>query len=610
MCGIAGVFGRQIAGSTFDEMIDCLTHRGPDDDGRFVDGDVPIAMGMRRLAIVDLKGGEQPIRNEDGSVITVFNGEIYNHESIRADLTDKGHRFETRSDTEVLVHLWEEYGTDMTRHLDGMFAFAVFDAEDDELFLARDRLGIKPLYVADTEAGFVWGSEIQAVLAAGVDRSIDERAVYNYFTLRYTPSPQTLFSQIQKVPPGSTVHVTSAGVERRQYWRPGGDPVSGSPDELASRLRTHLERSVERRMMSDVPLGAFLSGGLDSSSIVALLSEKMDSPLQTFSIGFQADSYDESSEARYVAEHFGTDHHEITVDLDSMDLFDGLVSELGEPLADPAIFPTLLLSDLASEHVKVVLSGEGADELLAGYWYYKIQDDRQKYGRLPGPAFRVAALAEKHISEGDKRLRYFTSMRDDESALQGLMQRFQIPPERYLDSDQTPDSSGLTDVIDASFDRAMTDHSFDRISAFDVAYWLPDDLLYKVDQASMAHSLEARVPFLDHGLVNFLYRVPRKHKRGEYKPLLKRAMRDVLPDRTLQRSKHGLGVPVSNWFREGHEAIEGWITREHLQTTPYVNPDRVFDLWADHRSERRDYGLTLWKVLNYVAWYDHFGTRQ
>jgi asparagine synthase (glutamine-hydrolysing) len=589
-------------------MIECLSHRGPDGEGRFVDKDVPIKMGMRRLSIVDLAGGDQPMFSEDGDVVAVFNGEIYNHESLRRTLEEAGHSFETQSDTEVLVHCWEEYGTDMPTYLDGMFAFSIWDREQEELFLARDRLGIKPLYVADLEDQYVWGSEIQSLLAAGVDRRVDEQAVYNYFTLRYTPSPQTLFDSIKKLPPGWCAHVTADHANEWQYWAPSIDPVSGSTDIIAKKLREHLERSVSSRTMSDVPLGAFLSGGLDSSSIVALLSEEMDD-LRTFSIGFQADSYDESSEARFVADHFGTRHEEITVDLDSMDLFGQLVRQLGEPLADPAVFPTLLLSELASDHVKVVLSGEGADELLAGYWYYKIPEDRKKYGRLPGPAFTAADLLERYGLQGKKELRYLASMRSDRDALVGLMQRFQIPPERYVETELGPETSKLDDVVDTAFDRATSDHCFDRIASFDLAYWLPDDLLYKVDQASMSNSLEARVPFLDHRLVEFVYNVPREQKQGGYKPLLKRAMRDVLPERTLERNKHGLGVPVSRWFRSDHDAIQGWLTEENIAATPFLNSDDVFDIWSTHRSGKRDYGLTLWKMLNYVAWYDTFGSR-
>lgn len=606
MCGIAGIFGSEMPGTDLDAMISCLSHRGPDDDGRFVDEDVPVRMGMRRLSIVDLAGGDQPMFNEDGDVVAVFNGEIYNHQSLREELRAAGHRFETRSDTEVLVHCWEEYGTDMPAHLDGMFAFSVWDRDGEELFLARDRLGIKPLYVADLDDQYVWGSEMQSVLAAGVDRTLDERAVYNYFTLRYTPAPQTLFESVRKLPPGWCAHVTVGETEEWQYWAPSTSPVSGSADALATRLRDHLERAVSARTMSDVPLGAFLSGGLDSSSIVALLSEEMDD-LRTFSIGFEADSYDESSEAQFVADHFGTRHEEITVDLDSMDLFGRLVGQLGEPLADPAVFPTLLLSELASDHVKVVLSGEGADELLAGYWYYKIPDDRKKYSRLPGPVFTAAELLERYRLEGKKELRYLASMRSDRRALIGLMQRFQIPPERYVETALRPETSGLGEVAGTVFERAVSDHCFDRIASFDLAYWLPDDLLYKVDQASMASSLEARVPFLDHRLVEFVYNVPREHKQGGYKPLLKRAMGDVLPERTLQRSKHGLGVPVSRWFRSDHDAIQGWLTEDNVAATPYLDVDSVFDVWSTHRSGKRDYGLTLWKLLNYVAWYKTFG---
>lgn len=602
MCGIAGAFGLADDGR-MDSMLDCIEHRGPDEAGRFIDEDVPVMMGARRLSIVDLEGGSQPITNEDGTVVVVFNGEIYNHESLRADLSERGHEFRTGVDTEVLVHLWEEYGESMPEHLEGMFAFSIWDRERESVFLARDRLGIKPLYVSEGSETVYWGSELAALLEAGVEPTLDERAVHNYFTLRYCPWPQTPFTSIRKLPPGTSLLLTDDDRRERRYWDLTSNPQSGSLDQHASQLRSMLEESVERRLMSDVPLGAFLSGGLDSSSIVAIMSELCEEPVDTFSIGFAADEFDESEEAQYVADHFGTNHHEITVDLESMDLFGDVVEQFGEPLADPAVLPTLALSQYASEEVKVVMSGEGADELLGGYWYFdEIPRHQRRFRHLPKHAFRLAGALEPYAPTRQQTLRYVSSLENTDTAIQGVTQRFQVPIDRYIDVASDPEDSGLMDAIRSTSRYVEDDDFYKRMLAFDVKYWLPDDLLYKVDHTSMAASLEARVPFLDHELVEFGFNLPVEHKQGGYKPVLNRAMSDVLPERVLQREKHGLGVPVSDWFRGDHGAITKWMTESNVDETPFLDSASVHHLWDNHR-KGDDYGLTLWKVLNFVAWY-------
>lgn len=604
MCGIVGVKGN-VDRSVLDEMLSCITHRGPDGEGRFVAPDSGLMMGARRLAIVDIEGGSQPVYNETGDVAVVFNGEIYNYAELRSELEADGHRFTTRCDTEVLVHLWEEYGERAPEYLNGMFAFSLWDGSEETLFLARDRLGIKPLFFSAMDDRIVWGSEVAAVLAAGVPRTIDQNAVYEFFSLNYTPWPRTLFENVRKVPPGTSLTVTEDGVSQRSFWELSDTPVSGSRDSVATRIREELNDSVERRRMADVPIGAFLSGGIDSSSIVGLLSEQGVSDLDTFSIGFQSDQFDESEEARFVAEHFGTNHHEIVVDLSSMDAFSTVVEHYGEPLADPAVLPTLMLSEHARDHVKVALSGEGADELFAGYQHARtLSSHRSRFGTLPETVYKLADGGSEIVPIGGKHLRYFASLQRDETSFLEWARGFNPPPEEYLAVDVDAESSGLLDTVESAFE-ATEGGLAKRISAFDLRHYLADDLLYKVDHASMAASLEARVPFLDHSFVEFAYNIPPEYKgRGDdYKPLLKRAMSDILPRRVLNRQKHGLSVPVGRWFEGEHEAIEGWLTEENVAATPYLDTETVFEIWSDHRSGTRNNGMTLWKTLNYVAWY-------
>jgi asparagine synthase (glutamine-hydrolysing) len=619
MCGIAGVYDTSgVDAALLDPMLDCITHRGPDEAGRHVESDGALAMGMRRLSIVDLAGGSQPIYNEDGTVAVVFNGEIYNHESVRSALERAGHEFTTASDTEVLVHGWEEYGRRLPEHLDGMFAFAIWDADARRFFLARDRFGIKPLYYAHGEDGaggsrLVWGSELPAVLAAGAGTGIDRRAVYNFFSLRYSPGPRTLVSGVRKLPPGTSMTVgPDGGVDRRQYWQLPARQREIGFDAAAERVSELLERAVERRLMADVPVGAFLSGGLDSSAIAALAAKHHDETLKTFSIGFPGQPQDESDEAAFVADSLGTDHHRHAVDLDSMELFGDLVTHYGEPLADPAALPTMLLSRVARDQVKVVLTGEGADELFAGYRRHRLLPRGRRMARhLPAAVFRAAGeMADRLPDEraGVRRYaRFVASLESDETAVLDADRGYSdIRPDRYLDTWTDPRDSGLVDLVRDSFEHAE-DETLQRLCAFDITRWLPDDLLYKVDHASMAASLEARVPFLDHRLVAFAHSVPGDLKTGGYKRLLNAAVADVVPERTRQRLKHGFNVPVSDWFRRDHEAISGWLSPDRVESTPYLDAGELSALRTAHRDGAADHGMTLWKCLTYVAWYHQHG---
>lgn len=597
MCGIAGL----LSGADDDRlgmMLDSLVHRGPDDEGRFLDDVNGVAMGARRLSIVDLEGGAQPISNEDGTVTVAFNGEIYNYDNLRSDLLNKGHSFKTHCDTEVLVHLWEEFGVEMPRHLEGMFAFSIWDSELKKLFLCRDRLGIKPLYVYHSNDDLIWASEMAAILAADIDAAVDPRSVYRYFSFHHTLHPDTIVDSVKKLPPGHSLTVHEGDLVRRQYWELDQTPTTTSFNDLADRVRELLERSVQKRLMGDVPVGAFLSGGLDSSAIVALISQEVDD-IKTFSIGFQNEAVDESDKARHVAETLGTDHTEVNVDLSSMGTFGDIVRQFGEPLADPAMLPTQILARFASDELKVVMTGEGADELFGGYTRYRrVSRHQPTVGRVPGAFLDAAGTLSDYAGRYDRHFRYLASLKNPEMAAIESKRRYQPDPDSYLKEVTGDDFADLRDSIDGQ------SSAMKKLEAFDIKYHLPDRLLYKVDHTTMATSLEARVPFLDHELVELASSIPAEVKlNGEYKPILRAAVGDLVPDRTLERSKQPFVVPVDDWFRQDHDGITKWLTEEKVAQTPHLSTAAVFDAYDEHRRGTRDNSLLLWKYLNYIAWY-------
>lgn len=605
MCGIAGVYG-WTDDQILEAMLSRIKHRGPDERGHFIDEEASIMMGARRLSIIDIGGGTQPMVNEDGDIVVIFNGEIYNHQELRKRLKKSGHRFTTDCDTEVLVHLWEEYGDSMPSYLDGMFAFSIWDSTRESLFLARDRLGINPLYYAETDSGFIWGSELQSILATGIDCLIDEIGVYNYFALRYSPSPRTLIKEIKKLEPGTSLYVSSSEITKNRYWDVEPSRMTGSTTGSADHVYDLLRKSVHQRLMADVPIGAFLSGGIDSSSIVGIMSDMCENEVETFSVGFQAEEFDESDEAEFIADYFGTNHNQIEVDLSSMDVFGSVIRSCGEPLADPAVLPTLILSEHATKKVKVVLTGEGADELFAGYPQYKmIPKHRSLFDWLPTTAFELAGAIGNTTPWASKYFKYFSTLRSDKEAILGWAQGFDVPVEEYTRITTSDRNSDLNRMISEAFDTSGTSDCLERMLTFDLKFPLPDNLLYKVDQATMAASVEARVPYLDHDLVEFVHTVPSKYKdaSNQSKPLLKKAVSDILPERTLNREKQGFNLPIQRWFRKDHEAISRWITEENMKEVPYIDQSAVFDLWRAHQRGKSDHGLTLWKILNYVAWY-------
>jgi len=610
VCGIAGVAGWTDE-AVLGEMLARLEHRGPDGEGRFVDEDAGVMLGARRLAIIDLARGDQPVTNEDGTVVVAFNGELYNHAALRDRLREAGHRFRSACDTEVLVHLWEEEGPALVERLDGMFAFSIWDAEAGTLFLARDRLGIKPLYYSDTPDGLVWGSEVPALLAAGVDTALDPAAVYNYFRLGYVPWPRTLFASVASLPPGGLALLTPDGLTVRRYWRLGasGSPSATSVGQAARQLRGLLETAVERRLMADVPVGTFLSGGLDSSAVTALVARRTDD-LSTFSVAFPGEPFDESGQARAVADALGTDHHEVAVDLDALTGFGDLVGRLSAPPSHVQFLPIYALSQLARrEGVTVALAGEGADELFGGYPRYRqVHRTRWLVGTMPDLAYAAAGRLSRVTPVGHLPLAYLAELRSGEAAVHQHacgFDRFRPPPEAYLDTALDDETAGLAGTIRTAMATSAGSSPGQYLMAYDVAHLLPDFVLYKSDHTSMAASLEVRVPFLDHRIVEFAHRLPAGVRivPADEKAVVKRAVRDLVPRSVIEREKYGMGLPVDDWFRSDHDGIARWLSESRLAETPFVDADRVLERWADHRHGRGRYGRMLWTMLAFVAWY-------
>lgn len=596
MCGIAGVYGISDK-SLLKRMCDVIEHRGPDDSGYYVDD--TISIGMRRLSIIDLAGGKQPIVNEDGSIVVVFNGEIYNFRELRYDLEIKGHRFTTDSDTEVIVHAYEEYGSDCLDRFNGMFAIALWDMDRKELFLARDRVGIKPLYYAVIGNVLVFGSEIKSILEYGIKREVDVQAVADYFVLRYVPAPRTMFKGIRKLEPGCYMVVNKNSVERMKYWNLEFKTIPGNEDYFIKNILKMLKDSVKRRLIADVPLGVFLSGGVDSSTITAIASEFSLKPVKTFSVGFYGAKYDETPYARNVAEYFGTDHTEEWVDIDNVNILPELIYQADEPLADPAMLPTYLISKVAREKVKVVLSGEGADEAFAGYDHYASElRARNMLRYVPGLLRKLAFKLGEGVNECalKKYLLYIGSRTTQEDS---YFYRLKLRDGGYLNSEILR-TNGVGDDTRALF-HSGGDY-LNCMLGFDINYWLPDDLLMKVDKMTMANSLEARVPFLDHELLQLVCGVPSGMKLK--KRLLKMSVKDILPAEVMQRKKHGFDVPIKEWFKG--DTLDEYLSEEMIGDTPYLDSKSVYGVWRRHRSGKGDYSVLLWKCLCYVGWYESY----
>jgi asparagine synthase (glutamine-hydrolysing) len=618
MCGICGVLDLREASrpdpGVFRRMRDLIAHRGPDDEGEFVDG--PGYLGFRRLSIVDLAGGHQPMFNEDGTLVLVFNGEIYNHLDLRAELERAGHRFKTRSDAESILHGFEEWGPEVVQRLRGMFAFAIYDTARRRLFAARDRLGIKPLYFHQRGGLLVFGSEIKSLLAhPDVPRAVNRGAIPEYLAHRYVPGPDTLFEGVRHLPPGHRMVFDAAGLSEERYWDVDYHArFEGSYGEASERVRELVRESVKLRLMADVPLGALLSGGVDSSIIVAVMASLMDRPVDTFSVGFKSSgNFSELPYARRVAERFGTNHHELEVgEEDVLATLPRLVWHQDEPVTEPAALPTFLISQLARRDVKVVLTGEGGDELFAGYTKYATDRFAGLYSAVPAPLRRalLSPLGSSgrrfHVAERSLGIR--GNAERWASWFAGFDGREQRPLLSQAFALETR-ATGAHHVYERHLAQVAGLPALQQMLYVDTKVWLPDDLLMKMDKMSMGASLEARVPLLDHKLVEFAATLPPKYKlRGmRGKILLKQWALELLPRDVVERRKVGFTVPVGPWFRGGLKGLlEDSLLSAQAAARGYFDPRHVRTLVEEHLSGRRDHARGLWTLVQLELWHRLF----
>jgi asparagine synthase (glutamine-hydrolysing) len=622
MCGIAGIVSTEIGArqdpETIRLMCNAIIHRGPDDEGFYVrDG---VGLGMRRLSIIDLAGGHQPIHNEDQHVWAIFNGEIYNFPELRHELETRGHRFYTHSDTEVIVHLYEELGADSVLKLRGMFAIALWDERRKTLLLARDRLGKKPLHYAFEKGRLFFGSEIKSLLAVAPSLAdVDHEALLSYFQFGYIPDPLTAFRTIRKLPPGHLLEFKAGQIKVSSYW---DVPAYGtfnpaSEPECLDELERRLDEAVRIRLISDVPLGALLSGGVDSSTIVALMARANSGAVKTFSIGFPHEDFSETAHARAVADHFGTNHNEFIVEPNFSETLDVLTQMLEEPFADPSILPTYYVSRLARQHVTVAMSGDGGDELYAGYDRYQINLRRRVFERIPawlGRAFRNYAYpCLPHDTRG-KKFAYNISLGTRDRYIDSISF---LPPdlrERSIFSDDflhfAAGCSSPAELFCSYYDQTPAVDDLSRMQYLDTKTYLPADVLTKVDRMSMATSLEVRCPILDHEFVEWSASLaPRwKLRMGQSKYALKKlAERLGVPARTINRPKQGFAMPLVHWFREELKSGIGQILLEpRALSRGYFNPSGVRTMLEEHWKGRRDNSGLLWVLLIFELWHRNY----
>ncbi len=616
MCGICGVAGPGAADiEAVRRMNARLVHRGPDSDGVF-EGD-GVALAMRRLSIIDLEHGDQPISNEDGSITVVQNGEIYNYRELRGELERRGHRFATHSDTEVLVHLYEEHGDGFVERLRGMFAIALWDSGSHRLLLARDRFGIKPLYYRLAGGTLSFASELKAMFEQpGFSRQIDPRAVAAYLAFNSIPAPLTIFTEARKLPAGGLLIWHDGEVEQTRYARPEPVPAAKTrrrpADELADELRETLRDSIRAHLVADVPVGVLLSGGVDSAGIVALAAGEQADPVKTFSVGFEEASFDELDRARLVAGRYGTDHHEIVLRPDAVELFPKLVEAFDEPFGDSSALPTYLVSELAAGEVKVALSGEGGDELFGGYYTYVADLLAPRVGRL---AALAAPLAEMLPSSSAKVSLDYKAKRFARGAGLPPLERHHAWKEifsRQLQSSLLGDRDPGWDPVDVYRERYAETAGAEplaRLQDVDLGIYLVDDLLVKTDRSSMAHSLELRVPFLDNEVAAMALGLatPLKVRGLAKKRLLRQALAPLLPKEVLSGPKQGFSIPVAAWLRG---PLQGFaretLSAETLSRQGWLDPATVTALLDRHCAGREDLSRQLWGLIAFTLWFDRY----
>lgn len=624
MCGIVGIVENSDAlvdQAIVSRMCDAISHRGPDDDGfYFSEG---VGLGMRRLAIIDVTGGQQPIHNQDRTAWIVFNGEIYNYRELRDQLEQLGHTFYTNSDTEAVIHAYDQYGADCPKHLRGMFAFAIWDERARELFLARDRVGKKPLLYSKVNGKLIFGSEFSALLLhPDISRDIDTEAIHHYLSFMCVPAPLTAYRAIRKLEPGHSLRWRKGEIRIERYWQPDfSKKIDISEEEAGERAIEILRDAVKVRLMSEVPLGAFLSGGIDSSAVVALMSQESSEPVKTFSIGFEEQDFSELHHARRIAEHVGADHHEFIVRPDALEVLPLLVEHYGEPYADSSAIPTYYVARETRKHVTVALNGDGGDESFAGYERYAAMRLAEKYHRIP------AVLRDSLVHQAIRLIPSSETKRSRVRDVKRFLEAASLPKvERYLRWVSVFDTSAKESLYSANFlhetqsiraadllapwfARANGTGIVDAALLTDLNTYLPNDLLVKVDIATMAVSLEARSPFLDHHLIEFAASLPEKLKlRGmTTKYLLKRVLKKLLPAENLDRRKMGFGVPIGHWFRgKLQPLLRETVLSEKALNRGLFKPEEVRQLVELHTRGERDNSHRLWTLLMLELWFERF----
>ena len=619
MCGIHGILelrGGTTSPDVLTRMGAVTRHRGPDDEGRYAEG--PLAMGMRRLSIIDVSGGHQPLSNEDGTLWLVANGEIYNYRELSRSLTASGHHLRTGSDCETLLHLYEQHGDDFLGNVNGMFAFALWDSRRKRLLIGRDRLGVKPLYLWNDGRRLIFASEAKAILEVpGIPTELDRDALASYLSLGYVAAPRSMFRGIRKLPPATLLVAEQGKVVERRYWRVSAHVDSRNDESTCvARVRAGLEESVRLQMVSDVPIGAFLSGGVDSSAVVAFMSAHSDRPVKTYAIGFDGGDaeayYNELPFARRVAELFKTDHHEILVRPDVVSLLPKLLWHMDEPIADSAFVTTYLVSEFARRDVTVILSGVGGDELFGGYRRYLGSHYQQRFELLPAGLRRVLSAVGSRLPS-DRHSPLLNTMR----LAKGFLAASGLPlSERYRSYVEVFDGGGVEellrsgvpagmDMMAEAFADAAGDDDLNRMLAVDAATQLPDDLLLLTDKMSMAVSLECRVPLLDHQLFELAASIPQeiKLRGGRLKHVMKEALRDVLPRDILERRKRGFGTPMGAWFKGAlSPLLRQLLSRESIERRGLFHYPAVASLIAAHAANRIDGTDRLLALVNFEIW--------
>jgi asparagine synthase (glutamine-hydrolysing) len=618
MCGICGIFEfdrmTDIPNDAVHRMNQTMIHRGPDDGGVFVGPGV--GLGHRRLSIIDLAGGHQPMSNEDGTIWVLLNGEIYNYPELRAELLQRGHKFATKSDTEAIVHLYEDFGEDCFTRLRGMFAIAIWDPKNRKVVLARDRVGKKPLFYAADKARILFGSELKALLAGvSLSREIDELALSDYFSFGYVPAPKTIYRSVRKVMPGHFLVASASGIRETRYWDLSFNKLENkSEEDWGEQLRHELSEAARVRLMSDVPLGAFLSGGIDSSAVVAMMSNLMQRAVTTCSIGFKEARFNEAEYALLVSKLFSTDHHVETVEPDAVEIVDKLAWHYDEPFADSSAIPTYYVSKIARRHVTVALGGDGGDENFAGYRRYKLDYyENRLRNRVPaglrrsvfGPLGRLYPPLAWAPRVFRAKATFESLSRTPLEGYFNSISYFRPNDKQRLFTSDFKASLGNYDSIEVFrhyYDRADTDDPLSKIQYVDIKTYLTDDILTKVDRASMAVSLEVRAPMLDHKFMELAASIPSslKLRNGTGKYMLKKALEPTLPHEILYRQKQGFAIPLGDWFRRelkdmAYQVIvastDGILDQEFLRT-----------IWDQHQKRYYDRSALLWATLMFRKW--------